>query len=86
MESSERGVSAGELARLRFLCRRGMKELDVLLQGFLSRHFESASGDQRRMFLRLLDREDPEIWSWIVGDEDAPSEFEPLLAEVRANR
>ena len=74
-----------DIARLRFLCRRGMKELDVLMQGYLERHYEKASPDEQWAFLRLLEREDPDIWAWIVGQTPAPAPFADVVARLQRN-
>jgi succinate dehydrogenase flavin-adding protein (antitoxin of CptAB toxin-antitoxin module) len=40
-------------------CRRGMRELDVLLERFAREHYRSASPAHRRAFERLLELPDP---------------------------
>lgn len=74
-----------DLARIRFLCRRGMKELDVLLEGYLARHYASDSQDQQWAFLRLLEREDPDIWAWILGQTPTPAPFADVIARLQRN-
>ncbi|HEY5738454.1 MAG TPA: succinate dehydrogenase assembly factor 2, partial [Gammaproteobacteria bacterium] len=49
-----------ELSRLRWLCRRGMKELDVVMTTYLDEHYENASPDQQRQFGKLLEMADPD--------------------------
>ena len=56
-----------ERARLRWRCRRGMRELDVLLERWLEQCWESADSRQRRAFERLLGCEDDLLWSWLTG-------------------
>jgi antitoxin CptB len=63
--------------------RRGMKELDVLLERYFRRHYETSAPDQRAAYRRLLEREDPEIWLWVVGHEAPPAEFEHVIAALR---
>ena len=55
-----------ELARLRFHCRRGMKELDDLLLAFFTQRFTSLNEQQQANFSALLSREDTELWDWLV--------------------
>lgn len=74
-----------DLSRIKFLCRRGMKELDVLFTGYLERHYERASPDEQWTFLRLLEREDPDIWAWVVGQTEAPPQFAHVVAELQRN-
>ncbi|MFN7294440.1 MAG: succinate dehydrogenase assembly factor 2, partial [Lysobacteraceae bacterium] len=51
------GVDPVELRRLRWRCRRGMRELDQLMERFLDRAWATSSDPDRALFLRLLDTE-----------------------------
>lgn len=68
---------------LRWRQRRGMKELDILLERYYARLYDSASDAERASFARLLEREDPEIWLWVVGQAPPPAEFEHVIAALR---
>lgn len=52
---------------LRWRCRRGMKELDVLLTRYLDRDYYSAPLEQREAFEALLAMSDPEILDYVLG-------------------
>lgn len=52
----------GEMNRLRWKCRRGMLELDIVLAQFLESGIDKLSTDQLHEFGRLLDLEDQELW------------------------
>ena len=56
-----------ELSRLRWRCRRGMRELDLLLTRYLDRCWPEASDSERRLFLQLLESEDDTLWRWFMG-------------------
>ena len=56
-----------ELSRLRWLCRRGMKELDVVLSTYLDGYYEAASDDEQRQFRMLLEMPDPDIYRLLLG-------------------
>ena len=62
-----------ELSRLRWLCRRGMKELDLMMTKYLDTHYESASIDEQACFKKLLDMSDPELYALLTGRSKAPS-------------
>lgn len=53
------------LAKLRWRCRRGMRELDALMVGWLERHYKDASQQDINLFLQLLDMQDPELFGLI---------------------
>ena len=54
-------------ARLYWQCRRGMLELDTLLQGFLSHGYEQLDSRGQASFLELLDYEDTELLEYLMG-------------------
>jgi antitoxin CptB len=75
---------ATELRRLRWRCRRGMRELDQLLTRWLDREWATASEAQRGVFLRLLDCEDDRLWRWFLGHETASdAELDSLVQRLR---
>ena len=51
-----------ELNRLRWKCRRGMKELDIVLTHYLENSFAQASDTEREAFETILDMQDPELY------------------------
>lgn len=73
-----------ELKRLRWRCRRGMRELDHLFGRYLDREWGRASGFERGVFLRLLDCEDDKLWRWFMGYEACPdAQLETLILHIR---
>jgi antitoxin CptB len=52
---------------LRWRCRRGMKELDVLLTRYLERDYHKVPLPQRQAFESLLEMADPDILDYILG-------------------
>lgn len=74
-----------EFRRLRWRCRRGMRELDQLLTRWLDREWQSASETERGVFLRLLDCEDDRLWRWFLGHEIAPdAALDALVQRLRS--
>ena len=47
------------LGKLRWRCRRGMKELDLLTLSYLERHYPTASAAEQQAFADLLEVQDP---------------------------
>ncbi len=58
-----------ELSRLRWLCRRGMKELDVVMTRYLDNFYTTADQVDQRSFRTLLDMPDPDLFALLVGRE-----------------
>lgn len=75
---------AATLRRLRWRCRRGMRELDQLLGRYLDQAWASDSVRERGVFLRLLDCEDDRMWHWFMGHEvPVDDEIAALVARIR---
>lgn len=58
-----------EIKRLRWRCRRGMRELDQLMLRYLDQRWSIAEDAERVLFLQLLDCEDDKLWRWFMGRE-----------------
>lgn len=73
-----------EMKRLRWRCRRGMRELDQLFVRYLEREWRQASEAERGVFLRLLETEDDKLWRWFLGFEAATdAELAGLVQRMR---
>lgn len=73
-----------ELRRLRWRCRRGMRELDQLLNRWLDQQWAASSEAERGVFLRLLDCEDDKLWHWFLSHETAPdAALDSLVQRIR---
>ena len=71
------------LARLKWACRRGMLELDVLLLPFVEQAFDKLSFEQQETFERLLTSDDPDLYAWFMGHKDCPdTEFKEMIQTV----
>ena len=58
--------------RLRWHCRRGMKELDVLLERFALEALPHAAPEERQAFTELLEHPDPVLAGYLLGGETPP--------------
>ena len=70
-----------ELKRIRWRCRRGMRELDQLFGRYLDREWAGTSQAERGVFLRLLDCEDDKLWRWFMGYEQCPDDALAMLVQ-----
>lgn len=62
-------MDAAELRRLEWRCRRGMKELDLLLVRYLKGRHAEASEPERQAFEQFLELPDPEIARYLVAGD-----------------
>jgi antitoxin CptB len=67
-------VSDPTFRKLEWRCRRGMKELDLLLLRYLRRQHGRADGDERATFVELLDLPDPDLARYLIAG-DVPSDL-----------
>jgi antitoxin CptB len=75
-----------EVARLRWQCRRGMLELDVVLGRYLDTHYAEASSDERALFAELLTAQDPELQLWLLNGCPHPDpRFDVLIRRIRGD-
>lgn len=55
------------LERVRWRCRRGLLELDIVLGRFIRQHYPRLDASQRLQFDELLDMPDNDLWELITG-------------------
>lgn len=68
--------------RLRWRCRRGILELDLLLEAFLESSYSILSDKEKRVFETILCYPDSELWGYCFEENLHP---DPLIADVIAN-
>jgi antitoxin CptB len=75
----------GEIGKLRWRCRRGMRELDVLLTRYVDEEYRTAAPEQQEAFRRLLDMQDPLMHAFFLGRETPPDAvLASLIARIIA--
>ena len=72
------------VARLRWRCRRGMKELDALLTAYLDARSEALGAEEAGELEALLECLDQDIYEWLLGRRPPPSPLVRVVAAVRA--
>jgi antitoxin CptB len=71
--------------RIRWRCRRGMLENDLVLARFLEARGPSLTEDEVAMLDRLLDLTDNDLWDLIAGrQEPQDQDVVPVLLQLRA--
>jgi len=76
-----------EIRRLEWRCRRGMKELDILLVRYVRERLPAASTDERAAFAEFLELPDPDIARYLLAGDlpDDPRHAALCRALLRAN-
>ncbi|MBB1126570.1 succinate dehydrogenase assembly factor 2 [Thiospirillum jenense] len=77
-------ITATELRRVHWQCRRGMLELDLLLAHFFIAHFIELETTQQTAFIHLLTYPDPLLYDWLIGDtQPEQAALHAVVAQVR---
>jgi antitoxin CptB len=70
-------------SKLRWACRRGMLELDVLLGNFLEEAYLHLSDSDKAVFEKLLSCQDQELFEWFTGKKiSTNSQFQLMVAKI----
>jgi antitoxin CptB len=72
-------MTGEEMNRLRWRCRRGLLENDLVLERFLERHGRELEGERLSAFKALLDYADDDLWGIVSGRSECR---DPALGEV----
>ena len=74
-----------DTARIRWRCRRGLKELDVLMERFAEDCLPRLSPPLIPVLERLLDEADSDLLEWIIGRTTPHArEYIPLIELLRS--
>lgn len=66
-------------------CRRGMLELDILLQSFYNNKYKELSEKQRQIFVRLLEYPDGILYELLLGGTiSTDEEINRVIKQIRA--
>ena len=72
-------VARERLGMLEWRCRRGMKELDLVLVRYLQGRWPDADAAERAVFDQVLDLPDPLLAAYLMERETAP---DPAMARL----
>lgn len=74
-----------EMRRLRWRCRRGLLENDLLLTRFLARCEEGLGADEQALLERLLAFDDTDLWDVLSGRaECGDADLQRMVDLIRA--
>ena len=70
------------ISRLKWLCRRGMKELDVLMEQYLATRYPQATEAEQQAFREVLDMDDPDIYAICVKRMAPPEHLKVIFDQL----
>ena len=72
-------------ARLKWRCRRGTREMDLLLESFLDECYSRLPEDQQGVFARLLEESDMDILNWVTGRSQPDNkDYQGIIASLQS--
>jgi antitoxin CptB len=71
------------MARLRWRCRRGLLELDLLFARFLQERYPRLAPAEQKSFETLLELPDSFLLACLQGRESPPQELEEIVRKIR---
>lgn len=81
---SDTATSGFDIDRLRWQCRRGMLELDTLLEAFLDQQFAALSTAEQQQFQELLTCDDTTLQGWLLeGQPVGVVHLRDIVARLR---
>ena len=72
------------IEKIKWKCRRGTKELDLLLGKFFDQFFIESDDKTKEAFVRLIDMQDPEIYDLLTEKKKAHNtDIESIIKLIR---
>ena len=68
--------------RIKWHCRRGLLELDLVLERFVTRYFEELDAEQTEVFKELLAYEDNDLLDMVMGRAEPVNEDLSAVLEL----
>lgn len=62
--------------------RRGMKEMDLILQSFAEKNLDAMSDADLALYDRLLSENDQDLYAWITGQTATPEPYQTMIFTV----
>lgn len=72
-----------ELSRMKWAARRGMLELDLVLEPFVAEQYLQLSQEEKEQFQALMHCEDQELFAWFLRREQPEQEdLQTIVAKI----
>tara|TARA_B100001079_G_scaffold253576_1_gene247655 strand:- start:570 stop:818 length:249 start_codon:yes stop_codon:yes gene_type:complete len=76
-----------EKSRILWRCRRGIKEMDIVLQDFIKDSYDELNNENKSAFSKLLEEQDLDILNWILGkDKPEDAALIEIIKKIRSSR
>lgn len=62
--------------------RRGIKEMDLILQAYAERNLEAMDDADLTLYDRLLQENDQDLYQWVTGQVATPDPYGDLVRDI----
>lgn len=59
-----------EYERIKWACRRGMLELDLIFESYVLERFPHASPEEQALFVEFLTSADQDLFDWLLNKKE----------------
>ncbi len=74
-------------SRILWRCRRGIKEMDIVLQDFIKNSYDELNNENKSAFSKLLEEQDLDILNWVLGKEKPEDKtLIEIIKKIRSSR
>ena len=74
-------------SRILWRCRRGIKEMDIVLQDFIKNSYDELNNKNKSAFSKLLEEQDLDILNWVLGkDKPEDKTLIEIIKKIRSSR
>ena len=74
-------------SRILWRCRRGIKEMDIVLQDFIKDSYDKLNNENKSAFSKLLEEQDLDILNWVLGkDKPEDKTLIEIIKKIRSSR
>lgn len=63
--------------------RRGIKEMDLILQAFADQHLDGMEQDELTLYEALLQESDHDLYQWVSSQVPTPEPYLDLMGKIQ---
>ncbi len=64
--------------------RRGIKEMDLILQNFAERHLAEMNDAELDLYDALLSENDQDLYQWVSGQASPPAAVNAMISKIKS--
>jgi len=79
-------MSIPEIQKIKWRCRLGMLELDLLFGGYVDKYGDSLTSEERQLLANLLEEDNDVLERWLITEPaNTPTHYQALCRQIVAS-